>query len=39
VDTQGNVREVRLIDLRRGVTFAPDFFTFTITEGMEVISK
>lgn len=38
-DTQGNVREMRLIGLRRGVTFPPGFFTFTITDEMEVISK
>jgi outer membrane lipoprotein carrier protein len=39
VDTQGNVREVRLIGLRQGVTFAPGFFTFTVTDEMEVISN
>lgn len=39
VDTAGNVREVRFLGLGLGVTFPPDYFTFTVKEGMEVISK
>jgi len=39
VDTQGNLREVRLLGLRQGVSFAPDFFTFLVTDEMEVISN
>ena len=37
VDTQGNLREVRLDNLRLGVTFPDDHFRFAITEDMEVI--
>jgi outer membrane lipoprotein carrier protein len=39
VDTQGNVREVRLQGLRFGIALAPDLFTFVVTPGMEVIEK
>ena len=39
VDSQDNVRLVRLKDLRIGATFPPGHFEFMITDGMEVISK
>ncbi|MBI4083181.1 MAG: outer membrane lipoprotein chaperone LolA [Candidatus Lambdaproteobacteria bacterium] len=39
VDTQGNVREVRLQGLRFGAPLAPDLFTFVVAPGMEVIQK
>lgn len=39
VDTQGNQRTVRLLNLKPNVTFPPEHFTFTIPPGMEVITK
>ncbi len=39
VDSEGNVRQVRLRDLRTGVSFPPGHFTFRVTEDMEVITK
>lgn len=39
VDTQGNQRTVRLMDLKQTATFPADYFTFKIPPGMEVIRK
>lgn len=39
VDSRGNIRLLRLIDLKPGAVFAKGHFIFKITEGMEVISK
>ena len=39
LDKQGNEREIRLSGLRQGVPFEPGFFSFTITEDMEVIRE
>lgn len=39
VDNQGNIRLLRLKDLRIGATFPPGHFKFIIKDGMEVISK
>lgn len=39
VDSQGNIRLVRLKNLRVGASFPPGHFKFKIEEGMEVISK
>lgn len=39
VDGQGNIRLLRLLDLRIGVKFPPGHFKFKIEKGMEVISK
>ena len=39
VDTQGNLRWVRFLDLRTDVTLAPAMFSFQVQEGMEVITK
>ena len=39
VDTDGGMRLILLRDFRTGITFPADFFTFQVTEGMEVISK
>lgn len=39
VDRQGNIRLLRLQDLRIGVKFPPGHFVFKIEKGMEVISK
>jgi outer membrane lipoprotein carrier protein len=39
VDTQGNEREIRFSGLRHGVRFDPGFFSFNITEDMEVIRE
>ena len=39
VDTDGGMRLILLRDFRTGITFPADYFTFKVTEGMEVISK
>ena len=39
VDSQGNIRLVRLKDLRIGATFPPGHFKFIIKDGMDVISR
>lgn len=39
VDTSGNARLVRLQELKLGVSFRPEAFTFKITPDMEVIGR
>jgi outer membrane lipoprotein carrier protein len=39
VDKPGNEREIRFSGLRQGVRFEPGFFSFAITENMEVIRE
>jgi outer membrane lipoprotein carrier protein len=39
VDTQGNRRTVRLLNLKSTATFPPEHFTFKIPPDMEVITK
>jgi outer membrane lipoprotein carrier protein len=39
IDTRGNQRTVRLLELKQTVAFPPDHFRFTIPPGMEVIRK
>jgi outer membrane lipoprotein carrier protein len=39
LDKQGNEREIRFSGLRQSVSFEPGFFSFTITDGMEVIRE
>ena len=39
VDSQGNVRTMRFLNLRTNVPLAPERFTFLVTPDMEVITK
>ena len=39
IDTQGNIRSIRITDLEVNVALKPSLFTFKITADMEVITK
>jgi outer membrane lipoprotein-sorting protein len=39
IDTQGNQRTVRLVNLKQTASFPTDHFTFKIPPDMEVIKK